>query len=214
MTPPLIQRSGLEAIGTALLAFTIGRVGSSDLNGFEQAMAIGLCLTLLIHVIGRFSGAHFNPGVTLVLTHQRYGRSAFRSAESWMEAGSYIIAQIIGALIGFALNPSSSAGGAFVLDGLVPEVIFSLAFYALVLRWSEEGRLCPFAQPLSGIVIGAGLGFLALVGGLSKSGIYNPAIAVGLTSHGMNGALLAIIGQLVAVVALVLLTPAPQSSAD
>ena len=88
-----------------------------------------------------------------------------------MEAGSYILAQIMGVLIGFALTPSTSTGAAFVLDGLLLGVIFSLAFYALILRWSEEGRICPFAQPLSGIVIGAGLGFLALVGGLSKSGI-------------------------------------------
>ena len=61
---PLSQRSGLEALGTAVLAFTISRVGTADLNGFEQSMSIGLCLALLIHVIGRFSGAHFNPAVT------------------------------------------------------------------------------------------------------------------------------------------------------
>ena len=83
MTLSLLQRSALEALGTAFLAFTIGRVGSSDLNGFEQAMAIGLCLTLLIHVIGRFSGAHFNPAVTVLLTIQRYWQHAFRSVESW-----------------------------------------------------------------------------------------------------------------------------------
>ncbi|MDA0257212.1 MAG: aquaporin, partial [Cyanobacteria bacterium] len=93
MTLSLVQRSGLEAVGTAMLAFTIGRVGSSDLNGFEQAISIGLCLTLLIHVIGRFSGAHFNPAVTVLLTVQRYRQQAFRSAESWFEAGSYITAQ-------------------------------------------------------------------------------------------------------------------------
>ena len=43
---PLVQRSGLEALGTALLAFTISRVGTADLNGFEQSMGIGLCLAL------------------------------------------------------------------------------------------------------------------------------------------------------------------------
>ena len=133
MTLSLIQRSGLEAVGTALLVFTIGRVGRSDLNGFEQAISIGLCLTLLIHVIGRFSGAHFNPAVTVLLTVQRYRQQAFRSAESWFEAGSYITAQIIGALIGFALTPAASAGGAFALDGLIPEALFSLAFFALIL---------------------------------------------------------------------------------
>ena len=203
MTLSLLQRSALEALGTAFLAFTIGRVGSSALNGFEQAMAIGLCLTLLIHVIGRFSGAHFNPAVTILLTIQRYQQQAFRVAESWLEAGSYIVAQIIGALIGFALTPAESSGGAFALDGVIPEVLFSLALYALILRWSDEGRICPFAQPLSGIVIGAGLGFLALVGGLTQSGIYNPAVAIGLASRGMDGVVMAIVGQFVAVAVLV-----------
>ena len=214
MTLSLLQRSALEAIGTAFLAFTIARLGSSELNGFQQAMAIGLCLTLLIHVIGRFSGAHFNPAVTVLLTIQRYRHQAFRSAESWLEAGSYIGAQIIGALIGFALMPSASSGAAFALDGLIPEALFSLAFFALIVRWSAEGRICPFAQPLSGIVIGFGLGFLALIGGLTQSGIYNPAVAIGLASRGMDGVVVAIVGQLIAVLVLVLLIRAPQPSAD
>ena len=37
---PLVQRSGLEVLGGAVLAFTISRVGTSDLNAFEQSMAI------------------------------------------------------------------------------------------------------------------------------------------------------------------------------
>ena len=86
---------------------------------------------------------------------------------------------------------------------MIPEVLFSLALYALILRWSDEGRICPFAQPLSGIVIGAGLGFLALVGGLTQSGIYNPAVAIGLASRGMDGVVMAIAGQFVAVAVLV-----------
>ena len=117
MVLPLPQRCGLEALGTALLAFTISRVGTADLNGFEQSMGIGLCLALLIHVIGRFSGAHFNPAVTVLLTQQRFGRTAFCSTESLTEAGSYIVAQIIGARIGFALTPASGTSSAFVLDG-------------------------------------------------------------------------------------------------
>ena len=63
-------------------------------------------------------------------------------------------------------------------------------------------------------MIGFGLGFLALVGGLTQSGIYNPAVAIGLASRGMDGVVMAIVGQFVAVFALVLLIRAPQSSAD
>ena len=67
MTMPLWQRTALEAFGTGFLAFTVGRLGSSEFNGFEQAIVIGLCLALLIHLIGRATGAHFNPAVTLLL---------------------------------------------------------------------------------------------------------------------------------------------------
>lgn len=211
---PLPQRCGLEALGTAVIAFTISRVGLADLNGFEQALAIGLCLAMLIHVIGRLSGAHFNPAVTVLLTQQRFGQAAFRSRESWLEASSYIVAQIIGALIGFALIPEQDTSSEFVLDGLIAEAVFSLALYGLILRWSDEGRICPFAQPLSGIVIGAGLGFLAVVGGLTQSGIYNPAIVVGLFTHGMSGVVLAIVGQLIAVAILLPFTIRKPASAD
>ena len=37
---PLVQSSGLEVLGGAVLVFTISRVGTADLNAFEQSMAI------------------------------------------------------------------------------------------------------------------------------------------------------------------------------
>ena len=37
---PLVQRSGLEVLGGAVLVFTISRVGTAELNAFEQSMAI------------------------------------------------------------------------------------------------------------------------------------------------------------------------------
>ena len=192
---PLPQRCGLEALGTAVLAFTISRVGLTDLNGFEKALAIGLCLAMLIHVIGRLSGAHFNPAVTVLLTQQRFGQAAFRSRESWLEASSYIVAQIIGALIGFALTPVPETRSEFALGGLIPEAAFSLALYALILRWSDEGRICPFAQPLSGIVIEVRLlqllkvdlpilvtGSPSISAGISKSPSATPRQSVIVTS--------------------------------
>ena len=81
------------------------------------------------------------------------------------------MAQIIGALIGFALTPVQGTSSEFALGGLIAEAVFSLALYGVILRLSDEGRICPFAQPLSGLAIGAGLGFLAFIGGLTQSGI-------------------------------------------
>ena len=87
MTLSLLQRSALEALGTGFLAFTVGRLSSTEFNGFEQALSIGLCLALLIHLLGRFSGAHFNPAVTLLLNHQRFGLKAFTTRPGWLRSG-------------------------------------------------------------------------------------------------------------------------------
>ena len=87
MTLSLLQRSALEALGTGFLAFTVGRLSSTEFNGFEQAVSIGLCLALLIHLLGRFSGAHFNPAVTLLLNHQRFGLKAFTTRAGLVRSG-------------------------------------------------------------------------------------------------------------------------------
>ena len=151
MTMPLWQRAALEAFGTAFLAFTVGRLSGSDFNGLEQAVGIGLCLALLIHLMGRATGAHFNPAVTVALNAQRFGRSRLFSIDACREIFSYIAAQVLGATVGLALNPVDGPANAFGVQGLVPEFVFSLVLYALILRWSTEGRICPVAQPLSGL---------------------------------------------------------------
>ena len=214
MTMPLWQRTALEAFGTAFLAFTVGRLSGSDLNGLEQAVGIGLCLALLIHLMGRGTGAHFNPAVTVALNAQRFGRARLFSIDACREIFSYIAAQVLGATVGLALNPVDGPANAFGVQGLVPEFVFSLVLYALILRWSTEGRICPVAQPLSGLVIGGGLGLLALLGGLTQSGIYNPAMAIALGVQGMDGSAIAIVDEFLAVGLLLLLLPQRPQSAD
>lgn len=203
MTMPLAQRVLLEAIGTAVLAHTIALLGHSELSAVAQAGAIGLMLSLLIHLMGRFSGAHLNPAVTLLLNQQRFGWRGIGSGQGARETLAYWAAQITGGIAGFQLDRAAIAGPALGVDGWGPELLYSAMLYALILVWSREGRLCPFAQPLSGVVIGAGLAILGLVGGLSGSGLYNPAIAIGLISLGQKGAASLIVAQLLAVMLLI-----------
>lgn len=120
MTLSLLQRSALEALGTGFLAFTVGRLSSTEFNGFEQALSIGLCLALLIHVLGRFSGAHFNRAVTLLLNHQRFGLKAFTTRAGLVEIGSYVLAQIVGAWIGLGLTPPGAVPDVMQLGGCPP----------------------------------------------------------------------------------------------
>ena len=213
MTMPLWQRTALEAFGTGFLAFTVGRLGSSEFNGFEQAIVIGLCLAMLIHLMGRATGAHFNPAVTLLLNAQRFGRARLLSRGALRESVAYISAQLLGATVGLGLNPFDRPINDFALDAWLPEFVFSFVLFGLILRWSSEGRICPVAQPLSGLVIGSGLSVLVLLGSLTESGIYNPAMAIAFAVKGMGGSIIAIVDQFLAAgLMLLLLTSQPQSS--
>lgn len=213
MTMPLWQRTALEAFGTGFLAFTVGRLGSSEFNGFEQAIVIGLCLAMLIHLMGRATGAHFNPAVTLLLNAQRFGRARLLSRGALRESVAYISAQLLGATVGLGLNPFDRPINDFALDAWLPEFVFSFVLFGLILRWSSEGRICPVAQPLSGLVIGSGLSVLVLLGSLTESGIYNPAMAIAFAVKGMAGSIIAIVDQFLAAgLMLLLLTSQPQSS--
>ena len=213
MTMPLWQRTALEAFGTGFLAFTVGRLGSSEFNGFEQAIVIGLCLAMLIHLMGRATGAHFNPAVTLLLNAQRFGRARLLSRGALRESVAYISAQLLGATVGLGLNPFDRPINDFALNAWLPEFVFSFVLFGLILRWSSEGRICPVSQPLSGLVIGGGLSVLVLLGGLTNSGIYNPAMAIAFAVKGMGGSIIAIVDQFLAAgLMLLLLTSQPQSS--
>lgn len=213
MKMPLWQRTALEAFGTGFLAFTVGRLGSSEFNGFEQAIVIGLCLAMLIHLMGRATGAHFNPAVTLLLNAQRFGRARLLSRGALRESVAYISAQLLGATVGLGLNPFDRPINDFAFDAWLPEFVFSFVLFGLILRWSSEGRICPVAQPLSGLVIGSGLSVLVLLGSLTESGIYNPAMAIAFAVKGMAGSIIAIVDQFLAAGLMLLLLPSrPQSS--
>ena len=215
MSINLARRVLMEAVGTATLAFAISRLSHSNYSPAAQACGIGLSLCLLIHLFGRLSGAHFNPAVTLLLNQQRFGWRGLVRSEGLAETLGYWVAQLVGGVLVLRLDPvgAGTAAPGISPAGFLPELVFSAALYGLILVWSHEGKICPFAQPLSGVVIGLGLTALAMLGGLSNSGIYNPAIAAGLFSQGVDGIGPMLLAELLAVLALISLRPdAPRRS--
>jgi len=95
------QKLFSEALGTALLlAVVIGSgvmaqrlaVGNSAIALLANALATMGGLYVLIEVFGPLSGAHFNPAVSLVM--------ASRRELSWPLASGYVIAQLLGAVLG------------------------------------------------------------------------------------------------------------------
>jgi glycerol uptake facilitator-like aquaporin len=106
LEPPLqafstSRRLAGEALGTALLlAIVIGSgIMGERLAGGNVAIALlgntlatGAGLVFLITIFGPLSGAHFNPAVTFVF--------ALRREIGWRLAGAYVVAQVIGGILG------------------------------------------------------------------------------------------------------------------
>jgi glycerol uptake facilitator-like aquaporin len=101
-TPAIVARKLLaEALGTALLlAVVIGSgIMAERLSGANVAIAL-LANTLatvgglyvLIEIFGPVSGAHFNPAVSFVM--------AGRGQLPWSQLVPYVVAQLIGAMLG------------------------------------------------------------------------------------------------------------------
>jgi glycerol uptake facilitator-like aquaporin len=95
------RRLAAEGLGTALLLAAV--VGSGimgeRLSGGNVAIALlanslatGAALVALILAFGPISGAHFNPAVTLAL--------AWRREIPWKDVPGYLVAQVLGALLG------------------------------------------------------------------------------------------------------------------
>jgi glycerol uptake facilitator-like aquaporin len=99
--PSLAQRTFAEGLGTAfLLAAVVGSgIMAAKLAGGNGALALlcntlptGAILTVLILIFGPLSGAHLNPAVSLAF--------AVRGELSWRVTATYILAQIVGAVVG------------------------------------------------------------------------------------------------------------------
>jgi glycerol uptake facilitator-like aquaporin len=97
----LAKRLVAEGIGTGLLLATVigSGVMAERLAGGNVAIALlantiatAGGLVALILTFGPISGAHFNPAVTLAL--------ASRKILPWTEAPGYVLAQILGAVLG------------------------------------------------------------------------------------------------------------------
>jgi glycerol uptake facilitator-like aquaporin len=106
LEPPLLdfsitRRLAAEALGTGLLlAVVVGSgimgerlaAGNAAIALLGNTLATGAALMVLITVFGPISGAHFNPAVTLAFALKR-------EIGIWL-ASAYVIAQVIGAILG------------------------------------------------------------------------------------------------------------------
>ena len=103
LTTSLRVRLVAEAVGAAgLLAAVVGSgvmaqrlTEDVGLQLLVNAAATAAVLGVLISSLGPLSGAHLNPAVTLAL--------AVRRAHDWRAVVPYVVAQVVGAVLGTAL---------------------------------------------------------------------------------------------------------------
>lgn len=154
----LARRLTAELLGTGLLLLAVVGSGitAERLSGGNTAIALlantlatGATLITLIFTFGPISGAHFNPAVTLA--------DASLGGLRWHEAWGYVLAQVIGALLGVV-----------VAHGMFTEPVFQISQHV---RAGGAQRFSEFV---------ATFGLMGVIWGCSRRRRETTAVAVGL----------------------------------
>ena len=173
-----------EFVGTFFLVATIGlTVMDPGGAGNLAPLAIGSVLMAMVFAGGHVSGAHYNPAVTIAVF--------LRGKCPAGDVAPYMIAQIAGASAAAVLvlflkgNPPVTMANPDVARALVAEFLFTLALCYVVLNVAT-------AKGTSGnSFYGLAIGFTVLAGAYSvgavSGGVFNPAVAVGVTILGLSG---------------------------
>ncbi|RZC41003.1 MIP domain containing protein, partial [Asbolus verrucosus] len=176
-----------EFFGTAILMF-LGCMGCVNIaylrSAMDAAIAFGLAVLIAIQCFGHISGAHINPIITVAATMLGY--------LPLIQAPVYILSQILGAIVGFALlhsvtqdkfilgpgdfpgvcspmlNPNITEIQGFVLE-------FSISFILVLVCcgvWDRRNAVKTDSIPIR---FGLTIAGLALAGGPYTGAHMNPA---------------------------------------
>jgi aquaporin Z len=184
MKPP-ITKYLVEFIGTFFLVATIGFcVMKPNDAGAMAPLAIGSVLMVMIFAGGHVSGGHFNPAVSLAV--------CLRGKCPAADLIGYWVAQILAGLVAAGIviymkgsrAPDTDNPDFSIPKALVAEFLFTFALCYVVLNVAT-------AKGTSGnSFYGLAIGFTVMVGayavGPISGGVFNPAVAVGVTVMGLS----------------------------
>jgi aquaporin Z len=182
-----VRRLLAEGVGTfVLVLFGVGSAvfGADRIGAVGVALSFGLVLLALAYALGPISGCHVNPAVTLGVL--------LRRGITTREAGGYVAAQLVGAIVaGGVLRLLVAVGGiqdqtrvlgtngwgdtvngigAFMVETLLT---FLLVAVVLLVTRSEA------APGFAGLAIGLSLTVIHLVGIPLTGTSVNPARSIG-----------------------------------
>lgn len=173
------RRLAAEAFGTFCLVFAgtgaavVDEVTGGGVTHVGVALTFGLVVMAMVYSLGKVSGCHINPAVTVGLAAAgRFERALVLP---------YIGGQCLGAFLASGtlrlLFPESVTLGATLpargdLQSLVLEFILTLILMVVILAVSSGGEEM---KPLGGVVIGGVIGLEALFAGPISGASMNPA---------------------------------------
>lgn len=176
-----------ELIGTMVLVLM--GCGSAVFAGAGQpfaavgtlgvAFAFGLSVVAMAYTIGKISGCHINPAITLGML--------VANKISAKDAGFYIVFQVIGAILGSAIlyvlakdsgsttTLTGANGYSDLLPAFVAETVFTFIFLLVVFGSTSKGAINNFA----GLAIGLALVLIHIVCIPITGTSVNPARSIG-----------------------------------
>ena len=191
--PTSMQKYIAEMLGTFMLVWigpgagvVAGIVGVNGLSDvLAIAMAFGIAVAIAIHVVGKISGCHINPAVTIAL--------ASRGRFPWKDVGPYIAFQCAGAVIASLLFVAcagveastkynlgatllNSGAGVTIPMGILGEAIGTFLLVITIFGVAVDGRA---PAGWAGWIIGMAVaGIIITLGPLTGSSL-NPARTLG-----------------------------------
>ncbi|MDO4591356.1 MAG: aquaporin Z [Comamonadaceae bacterium] len=194
-----VQKWSAEFIGTLWLA--LGGCGSAVLAAaFPEvgiglvgvSLAFGLTVVTGAYALGPISGGHFNPAVSVGL--------AMGGRFSWRELPAYVIAQVLGAIVGGGILYAIATGkagadiGGFATNGfgehspggyglgaaITAEVVMTAIFLIVILGATAKRAAAGFA----GLAIGLCLTLIHLISIPVTNTSVNPARSTGVAVFG------------------------------
>ncbi|MCR5647565.1 MAG: aquaporin [Acholeplasmatales bacterium] len=186
----LLKKMIAECIGTFVLVFVacgVAMATGGTLVG--TALAFGLVIVAMAYSIGRISGCHINPAVSIALF--------IRKKISFEEFCGYVIAQVVGGFLGalaifgiFKMSGVALPGDACnyivgwngtditvggVFGALIAEVVLTFIFVYVILNATDEEA---GNSKIAGLIIGLTLTLVHLVGICLTGTSVNPARSI------------------------------------
>jgi aquaporin Z len=172
----------VELIGTFFLVLTIGCTVIGNGAGPFAPLAIGAALMVMVFAGGHISGGHYNPAVTLGVWIR--GRCSSR------DAFFYLLFQVLGAVLAAMAAMRLKAGAAVhamspdKMPAMLAEFLFTFALVYVVLNVATAKGTS--GNSFYGLAIGMTVMTGAFAVGNISGGVFNPAVAVGISTMGLS----------------------------